>query len=768
LASPRAVHAPGNLPVELTSFVGRRQGLSELKRTLASARLLTLTGAGGVGKTRLALRAARESARMYPDGVWFVELAPVRDPDLVPQAVITALGLQDHSSSRATSTVGAFLGDKRPLLILDNCEHVHDAAALLAGTLLRACPDVRILATSRQALGVMGEVPTLSLPDDPDSSPEALLRSDAVALFVERATAVQPAFAIDGSNAAAVLRICTQVDGIPLALELAAVRLSALGLDALDRGLSARLGALGTGDRSAAPRQQTLDAAIDWSYRLLSEAEREVWTRLSVFAGGFELRAAEAVCAGDGIEAMDIPEVVASLAEQSVVKRVHGDTGDRFRLLEPLRLFGLERLRESQAEQRMRSQHADWIAGLARAVAAEDEHQPALFRQVKAERANVWAAIDFCLADPAEATRGATICGDLWEYWACQGPVSEVRRVLGILLPSVPAATRARARANAAAGMLAMIQNDYAASRDFFAEVGSVGRAARDADAVAWSLACLSSIAWAQGDPVASVAFADEGLALARSMHLRRPALRALTTRGYAALAGGDLDGALAFAREGVALSEELGETWERGILFQLLAGASLARGRLDEAATYGQRAAGFEHDLDDRVGLAHTVALLGAVEMARGAAVRAATLLGGSEGIFRSIPSSLMVPFEPMQQRAVEDARTRLGAAGYRAAHDMGLVMTPDEILTYVTDGRVAGKAEPVAPVTDGPLSRREREVAALVSDGASNAQVAARLFISERTVESHMASIFNKLGVDTRLQVARWFASTQESTIA
>src|SRR4051794_19496815 len=387
VAPSRPTLATGSLPVELTSFVGRRQALVDLKRAMGSTRLLTLTGTGGVGKTKLALRAGRESARLYQDGVWFVELAAIRDPELVPQAVFTALGLQDHSSSGALSTLSAYLADKRPLLILDNCEHVHEAAALLAGTLLRACHEVRILATSRQALGVTGEVvidvPTLSLPDGALATPEALLRSDAVALFVERASAVQPGFAVDATNAASVLSVCTHVDGVPLALELAAVRLKALGLEGLDRGLAARLGALGTGDRSASARQQTLEGAIDWSYQLLSEAERDVWARLSVFAGGFGLHAAGVVCAGDGIEAADIPGLVAALVEQSVVKRQHGEAGDRFRLLEPLRQFGRERLRESGREDVLRSRHADWIADLASAVAAADERQVALFREVR-------------------------------------------------------------------------------------------------------------------------------------------------------------------------------------------------------------------------------------------------------------------------------------------------------------------------------------------------------------------------------------------------
>ncbi len=609
VAPTRATHAAGNLPVELTSFVGRRQGLADLKRALASTRLLTLTGAGGVGKTKLALRAGRESARQYPDGVWFVELAPIQDPELVVQAVFTALGLQDHSASWAVSTLSDYLADKRPLLILDNCEHVHDAAAVLAGTLLRACPELRILATSRQALGVTGEVvidvPTLSLPDDGDASPETLLRSDAVSLFVERAGAVQQGFAVDAANAAAIRSVCTHVDGIPLALELAAVRLNALGLDALDRGLAARLGALGTGDRSASPRQQTLEGAIDWSYQLLSEHERLLWARLSVFAGGFELDAAQAVCAGEGLDAEEIPELVGSLVEKSVLKRRHEDTADRFRLLEPLRQFGRERLREAGAETILRRRHRDWIADLAAAVGAEDGRQVELFRRVRAERANLWAAIDFCLGDPLEAERGIGICSDLWVYWSAQGPITDVRRVFAALLQSVPAATRSRARALSTAGVVAFLQNDYTLAGQMFAEAASIGRAIGDAEVVARSIAFLSLVSWVEGRSDDAAAFADESLNLARSMHLRAATLHALDARGYAFLGQGDFDAAIATAGEGVHLSEEMGETWIRGIMFRLLARASLGRGDRDEAAVFAQRSVALERELDDRTGLA-------------------------------------------------------------------------------------------------------------------------------------------------------------------
>ena len=308
MAPTRANAHAGNLPVELTSFVGRRQGLADLKRALISTRLLTLTGAGGVGKTKLALRAGRGEHPPVPGWRLVRRAGAGPGPGAVPQAVFTALGLQDHSSSWAVSTLSELSRRQAALLILDNCEHVHDAAAAAGWNAAACLPRARILATSRQALGVTGEVvvdvPTLSLPEEERPSPEALAAIGRGARCSwSGPRAVQQGFAVDTTNAATVLSICSHVDGIPLALELAAVRLKALGLDALDRGLAARLGALGTGDRSASLRQQTLEGAIDWSYQLLSEPERLLWARLSVFAGGFELDAAQAVCAGDGLDA---------------------------------------------------------------------------------------------------------------------------------------------------------------------------------------------------------------------------------------------------------------------------------------------------------------------------------------------------------------------------------------------------------------------------------------------------------------------------------
>ncbi len=343
--------------------------------------------------------------------------------------------------------------------------------------------------------------------------------------------------------------------------------------------------------------------------------------------------------------------------------------------------------------------------------------------------------------------------------------MSDIRRVFAALLQSVPAATRSRARALSTAGFVTFLQNDYTLAGQMFAEAATIGRAIGDADVVARSLAFLSLASWVEGRSDEAVAFADESLNLARSMHLGAATLHALDARGYAFLGQGDFDAAIAIAGEGVHLSEELGETWIRGVMFRLLARASLGRGDHDEAAGFAQRSIALERELDDRTGLAQTVALLASIEMTRGSAPRTATLLGASQTIFDSIPSALMEPYREAHRQATEDALHALGEAAYRTAYAAGLAMTRDEIVDYAVDARLPAARPAATSVSDGPLSRREMEVAGLVADGATNAQVAARLFISERTVESHLASIFNKLGVDTRLQVARWVASRQLS---
>ena len=464
-------------------------------------------------------------------------MAPIQDPELVPQAVFTALGLQDHSSSWAVSTLSDYLADKRPLLILDNCEHVHDAAAVLAGTLLRACPDLRILATSRQALGVTGEVvidvPTLSLPEDGDASPEALLRSDAVALFVERAGAVQQGFAVDAANAAAILSVCTHLDGIPLALELAAVRLEALGLDALDRGSLP-----GSGRWAPATAAPPPAADARGSDRLeLSAPERARAAAVGPPLGvrrGFELDAAQAVCAGDGLEAEEIPELVGSLVEKSVLKRRQGDAADRFRLLEPLRQFGRERLASRRRDEAPRAS-----SGLGRRAGREWPERttpPGGGCSIASAASEPTSGAPSTSALPTgrgrdRASRSAATSGSSGH---AQGPVSDVRRLCADLLESMPAAT-------SVAGELALgrrrcwpLQDgDPSTARDG-AEAARDRPGHGDAEIVGWALQARGYVGYVErpvGRPVAAATESlssgpDDGSARFASLSCGHPAGR--------------------------------------------------------------------------------------------------------------------------------------------------------------------------------------------------------------------------------------------------
>src|SRR5918998_2339573 len=348
-ASRAPVHPPHKLPSELSSFVGREEELTEVKRLLENNRLLTLTGSGGCGKTRLALAAARRAVERFEDGVWMVELASLAEPSLVPQAVAFTLGVRERPGSSLTEALTDYLRTRKLLLLLDNCEHLVDACAELAGVLLHSCPGLRVLATSREVLGITGEiawpVPSLSLPDIrrlPEI--ESLPRYESARLFVERATTVKPNFTLTEQNAPAVARVCYRLDGIPLAIELAAARTKVLSVEEISSHLGDSFRLLAAGSRTAMPRQRTLHATMDWSHELLSQKERALFRRLSVFAGGFTLKAAESVCAGEDLERNEVLDLLSHLVDKSLVIMWEDRTGTRYRLLETIRQYGKERL----------------------------------------------------------------------------------------------------------------------------------------------------------------------------------------------------------------------------------------------------------------------------------------------------------------------------------------------------------------------------------------------------------------------------------------
>ncbi len=745
--------------------MGRRDELGAIKRRLGTARLVTLTGPGGVGKTRLALRTARDLGAHFSDGADFVALAEIASSADVAPAVATTLGLQDRATPWTVALLGDHLADKRVLLVLDNCEHVLEAVAVLAGTLLRRCPDLQILATSRQSLGIAGEVVELvqpmAMPDPDDHSTSTAWQSDAVTLFVERAAARGRGFTVDANSAPAVLELCRQLDGLPLALELAAVRLDSLGIDALRDGLRTKMQVLGTGDRSHLPHQRTMEATIDWSYQLLEPEERLLFERLSVFAGGFEIDAAQEVCADAELPAASIPDIVGALVEKSLVQRVQRAGRERFRVLEILRQFGRERL-VGDSEMLLRRRHLAWIADLAAIAGAHDHREVDAFTRLRAERANLWGALEHCLEDPAAAATGVVICRDLFEYWLTDGDFSRLLSALESFVEMLPGETRARADALWVSSIIRSSLSEADRGLAEATEAIRLGRVAGDVVPVAYGLTALAAANWVAGRQDEAILRADEAMTLGRMMGLDFVVLAAMDVKGIAQVFGGDLEGGTATGLETIALSERLGEKAVRAYAFHFLSIAALRGGHLDEAVRLARSGLEIRQELGDVPGIAHLAEVLAFAAGAASDHVRATTLLGGADGIWRAASGKEYQPLLADQEGAKAASRAALGDARYAEAFEGGQGMSREEVIAYALGSEAKPKRVPVAASkAPGGLSRRELEVAQLMADGATNADAAAQLFISERTVESHVTNIFNKLGVDSRVQVVRWVTS-------
>jgi predicted ATPase/transcriptional regulator with XRE-family HTH domain len=478
-STPDVHLAQAELPEALTSLVGREREIVEVGALLGSARLITLTGVGGCGKTRLALEVARRSAALFADGVSLVELASLPDGSLVAQAIGSTLGIREAPTQPLLATLGGVLKARHLLLVLDNCEHLLDACAHAADALLRACPHLTILATSREALGLTGEVswrvPSLALPPlHPLPPPEQLAEFAAVRLFVERAHAAHAPFTVTARNAVAIAQVCQRLDGIPLALELAAVRVRSMSVDELAARLDQRLRLLTGGSRAALPRQQTLRATIDWSYQQLGPAERLLFARLSVFASSWTLNAAEAVCGGRGVAPDDVLDLVLRLVDKSLVTLAEETAPtQRYELLQTLRQYGREQLLAVGEADALHDQHAAYFLALA-------EHTESAQWQLDAsgwtdrlaiEQAELDAALDWCMGQ-GDTERALRLAGVLWHLWEVYGFLTEGRRRIAALLalPGADAPTLARARVLNGAGVLALNQYDTPIARRLFRE----------------------------------------------------------------------------------------------------------------------------------------------------------------------------------------------------------------------------------------------------------------------------------------------------------
>ena len=749
---------------ELTGFVGRRGELAGVRAAFAGARLVTLTGPGGIGKTRLAVRAAAQMRRGFRDGAWLVELAGLRDAALLAPEVARSLGLLDQSSRWGVAALAERLAGQQVLLVVDNCEHLRDACAVLAGALLRACAELRILATSREVLGVSGEVtfpvPPMPVPAEGGGlSEQSLLGYEAVRLFAERGAAVLPGFAVDAGNGQAVAELCRRLEGIPLAIELAAVRLRSLSPAQILARLEDRFAVLSLGDRTQ-PRHGTLQAALTWSFDLMTEAERVVWARCSVFTGSFDLDAAEAVCTGEDIAVATVADLIDALVAKSVLARRAGGERARYGMLDTIRQYGLARLREAGSERLLRRRHRDWYAGLAAQQEALGAQKVGWVDRLDADHENVRAALEFCRDEPGEAAAGLRMACDLWLNWEARGHLTEGRRFTEALAGQAGPG-RLRARGMWVAGYLALVQGDAAAARRWLEDALSAGRRLGDAQAVAYASQFLGRAVWFTGDPDRGAALTEEALCRHRAAGDWPGVVLTLVQLGAIRTLTGHPQAAVAPLEECVAECAAHGERWNRSYAQWGLGLAAWLLGDSQRAEQMQHAALAIKRDVGDQVGTALCLDALAWIAASRGQAARAAGLLGAAAAARNAIPATLPEPLAPHREAAVSRARAALGEASFTGHFARGQAMPVARAVGMaLREPAPAGTGSP-AGAAPARLTRREREVAGLIAGGLSNREIAARMVISARTVETHVQHIMDKLGFTSRAQIAAWAAA-------
>jgi non-specific serine/threonine protein kinase len=647
-AAPAGPRPPaGHLPPVLSSFVGRQAELEMVVRLLAGdgVRLLTLTGPGGSGKTRLALRAAEAARADFPDGVWLVELAALADPALVPQAVAAALGVGEEAGRPLFATLAAALGDRRALLVLDNCEHLIDACAWLAEALLRACPDLGILATSRAPLGVTGEVvrcvPSLGVvPADHLPTVEAVGASEAAQLFVERAAAAQPAFALTPATAPLVAQLCRRLDGLPLALELAAARLRVLSLEQLVQRLDDRFHLLAGGSRTALPRQRTLRATLDWSHDLLGGPQRVLLRRLSVFAGSWTLAAAEAVGAGDGIAPGEVLDLLAALVDQSLVQVDTRASEGRYGLLETVRQYALERLREAGEEAAVRDRHLAWCLALVEQAEPRltGPEQADWLARLEAEHDTLRAALAWA-AESGAVERGSRLASGLWRFWFMRGRLGEGLQWLeAVIAHGDGIAAAARAKALTGAGWLARRRGEAARATTWYEASLALYRELDDKRAIAEALNDLAMTLAEQRDYARAAALHEESLALCRELDERRGSAVALTNLGRVMNDRGEYARAVALHEEALALFRELGDTANIAYVLENLPVSLTEQGDYARALALLDECLALRRALGDHVGVAMALLNMGRVACYQRDYARSTALLEESLALRRAL----------------------------------------------------------------------------------------------------------------------------------
>jgi predicted ATPase/DNA-binding CsgD family transcriptional regulator len=751
---------------ELTSFVGRRQELADVRRLLSNARLVTLTGMGGVGKTRLALRLANDARRAFPDGIGVVELAPLGDPELLPHYVVETLDIREQSARPPVEVLCDHLRSQRMLLVMDNCEHVVSAAADLIDRLLRVAPGVRVLATSTQPLRLSAEhvfaVPPLPVPVVGDPlEPGTATQFPSVSLFAERSTAVVPDFALTPQNEPAVVKLCQRLEGIPLAIELAAVSLKVLSIDGLIERLDDRFLLLREGSRDLPARHRTLQAVIDWSHDLCTPEERALWSRASVFSGGFTVDALEEVCADDALPRSAMLSTVRGLLDKSILVREQVGSHIRFDMLETIRAYGLGQLESGGGETDLRRRHRDWCLNLLQSAAEEwtGERQLDWATKLMVERPNLRSALEWCLSEPGEARAGQRMAGAPW-FWLTLGHFAEGRLWLDRALAMDASPGLERSWALLTTAYLAVCQGDTAIVPDLVRQGEEALPGTPEVEAYARLV--LGTQRNMAGDlPGAVELLAD---ALDRFATLDLPvqyADLASIELGSAYILSGDLDAAEPIVDELYQRSADAGSRWQLSYALWARGIMRLIRGDLEQAEADASEAIRIKRDFQDTLGLGLTIDLLAWATVTRGDARRGATLLGGASVVWQAVGSRLIGSPHLIQmgEKFETTARESIGDAEFHAAFERGAALSVDEVMALSLRERAVPSATP-APRATTVLTRREREVAALVGEGMSNKEIAGKLVISVRTVEAHVEHILTKLDFTARTQVAHWVA--------
>jgi predicted ATPase/DNA-binding NarL/FixJ family response regulator len=818
LAFSTAIQHPNNLPVQLTSFIGREHDIAEVKNWLIDHRLVTLTGPGGCGKTRLALQVASDLLSTYEHGVWLVEFAPLSDPALITQVVAAVIGVREYPGVELAQTVLEYLSSRHILLVFDNCEHLITDIACFVDILSRKCPKLTVLTTSREGLGILGEaiwtIPPLSLPiqkpwTDPASTQETVsiyLKSESVQLFMARVSEISPEITLTVENGGWVAEICRRLDGMPLAIELAAARMRTLSVKQIAERLDDRFNLLTAGSRTAPHRQQTLAATLDWSYTLLAEPERRVLQRFSIFAGGATLEAAEAVCTCECVKSEEVLDVLSHLVEKSLVVADRSSDQTRFRLLETIRQYVQQKLAEQGDEVACKDHHLIYFVQLAETLSLtlEDKDQLVGLKRFEAEHDNLRTALEWSRVNEKKATLGLRLAAACGPFWLSHGYLSEGRRHLFAALnpKNVRDRSSGHARALMYSARLAYFQADYPAGQPLIEEALAIWRDLGQADQVvlAQILQLYGGFRMEVGDYKNAIRLFQESLEIYRQLNDRKRMGGIHRDLGWSAMRTGDyqlaqnhLEKNLTLAQEtgdktgliyaysglgevsmrrgeytrasdllekGLSLSRELQDKWLEATILGSLGWVALRLWNFDAMQNFFGDSLFLRMNIGDQGGIAWCLEKLAEVAILERQYQKAVTIFASAASLRIPIHSVIDPVDQPEYEHFLSGLRSKLDQKTFTACWEEGKAMGLKDVVVYaLSEPAVLIEKTSISDKAKFQgLSKRERETASLVAQGKTNREIAQAMTVSEKTVETYVTRIFNKLGFTSRVQIATW----------